>query len=165
MNIIDEIINSERLLEDIRLISATSETGHSGQISTVAAHSLDNEDTSLGADSGLLDLVAHGGDLVEGRVRADAEIGAGYVVGDGGWHAHTRDSEGLVLVALLVELQHRRERLEAADDEQALDLELFDALRQDVEAHRFRVGSWATKKADADACPPVKVHPAELFDA
>ena len=94
-----------------------------------------------------------------------AEIGAGHVVGDGGRHAHARDAEGLVLVALLVELQHRGERLEAADHEQALDLELFDALRQDVEAHRFRVGSWATQKAAADACPPVHVHPAELFDA
>ena len=75
---------------------------HQREVSTVAAHHLDNEATVEG-HGGLLDLVHDFDNAVEGRVGADAQLGARQIVVDAGWNTKQRDVEGREVVPLFVE--------------------------------------------------------------
>ena len=78
----------------------------------------------LGAGRRLPDPVADLRDLVEGSVRAEAEVRPRHVVGDGGRQHDHGDAELLVLVPGLRQLKDRVEGLEAADEEDAMDVVL-----------------------------------------
>lgn len=53
-----QISDVERLLVDVGSVSACSQPPHAGQVSTVAAHRLNDEHAPLGSAGRLLDAVA-----------------------------------------------------------------------------------------------------------
>lgn len=56
-DILTQIINAEGLLMNIRCISASGHSAHCCQITTIAAHCLDHEDTTFSTCGTLFDFV------------------------------------------------------------------------------------------------------------
>lgn len=124
-----QLPNAESLLKDVGCVRASSQASHGGQVAAVASHRLHDEDAALRPRRRLFDPVAglrrpekrwrrsaahkpsegqrgtYGGDGVEGRVGADAEVRAGDVVGDGGGDDHHGDTHLFVLLPGLNQLQ------------------------------------------------------------
>ena len=111
-DVVDEIVNGKRLLEYVGLVGAGRQARYGGQVAAVAAHGLHNEDAAVGADGGLLDLVAYGHDFIQCCVAAYWEVSAWYVVGDGGGHDYERYAEFFEIFASLAQFSHRGERLQ-----------------------------------------------------
>ena len=164
LDVLDEVVDGEGLLEYVRLVGAGGEAGRRGQVAAEAAHGLDHEDASLGADRRLLDLVAHLHDLVERCVAADAQVRAGHVVRYGRRYANERYAELGELGAHLVHLQNGGERLEAADDEQAVDLVRAQRFGDALEADLLGVDALAAEQRAAERRPAVHAAPVELLD-
>lgn len=53
-----KVTNAERILKDVGSISSRSQAGHGCQVATISSHSLNNEHSSFGASSRLLDPIA-----------------------------------------------------------------------------------------------------------
>ena len=92
--------------------------------SPLTPHGLHNEDSPLGSLGRLADPVADLRDLVESRVRADGEVCARDVVGDGGREDHHGNPELLELLASLGELEDCLECLESSNHDETLNLVL-----------------------------------------
>lgn len=77
------------------------------------------------------------GEHVDARIGAEAEVGARHVVRDRRRQMDERYSERLIVRTSRLELLHRGEGLEAANDHQRLDVVLAESTR-----HAFHVLTW-----------------------
>ena len=130
IDIIDQILDCERFFEDVSLVRATGQGGHRRQISTIAPHRFDHEDTSFRSLSRLFDfvtdlfdrsisrrtttvmvIIAYLDDFIQCRISTNAEFGPRNVVRNCCWDTDQGDFELGMLIARLIHLQNRRERL------------------------------------------------------
>ena len=98
-HVADELVQADAFFVQVDAFRAGGQAAHHGQIAALAAHHFDDVTAAL-RDGGLLDLVHRFDDLVQRRVRANAQIRAGQVVVDRGGQADDRDVEGRIVFAL-----------------------------------------------------------------
>ena len=146
----------------IYAFGAGREAAHQRQIAAVAAHDLDHE-AAARRDRRVLDLVDHLDDAVERGVGADAQLGAGQVVADRGRQADDRDVEGRELSPTLLQLQSRLVCRPASDQQQAIDLERLERVRDRGEIITRRHRPTGAEVGSAHRAPAVDVHPRELL--
>ncbi len=88
----------------------------------MVAHHFDDEDSPFSSGRRLPDSVANSGDLVESRVRPEAELGPGHVVADRCRNDDHRNLKFGKLVPVPGKCDDRSERGEPADDQEAVDV-------------------------------------------
>lgn len=107
LDVAHQVLDVERFFVDVRGVCAACKASQSGEITAVATHGFDHKHTALRALCRLANAITDFRNFVYSRVGAERKVGAGHVVRNRRGDNNQRDSQFLVFVAGIGELQKR----------------------------------------------------------
>lgn len=178
LHVIREILDGERLFEDVSVVSTRTQGRDCGKVSAVSSHCLDNEDSSLSSCGRLLYLVNHLTNLIESRIRSKRNHGTWKlilfdenmshltwdVVGDGARDDAHWNAKLWVLLTVVGKDHGAVVSLKSSNKQQSLDivfLQLLGNLWHGLSGWKALLG---TKERSSVHGPVGHVRPLEFFE-